>query len=214
MKYNPEKHHRRSIRLQGYDYTQAGMYFITICIWQRECLLGNVVGAGSQILSTTNDDPGKPAPTTVIDNDELDKTGAGSQILSNLNDDINKPAPTYIKLSRYGQVVQYNWNILAKKFNNVQLDEFVIMPNHIHGIIQLNKSGDKSLSEIIQNFKTSSARRINQLRDSKGIPVWQRNYYEHIIRKEEALQKIREYIINNYLSWEQDQLHPNNPSKW
>ncbi len=49
MKYNPEKHHRRSIRLKGYDYTQAGMYFVTICIWQRECLLGNVVGSGSQI---------------------------------------------------------------------------------------------------------------------------------------------------------------------
>lgn len=158
MKYNPEKHHRRSIRLQGYDYTQAGMYFITICIWQRECLLGNVVGAGSQILSP-------------------------------INNDLNKPAPTYIELSRYGQVVQYNWNLLAKKFNNVQLDEFVIMPNHIHGIIQLKESGGEALSEIIRFFKTSSARRINQLRDSKGIPVWQRNYYEHIIRNEEALQK-------------------------
>jgi putative transposase len=183
MKYNPDKHHRKSIRLQGYDYTQTGMYFITICIWQRECLLGTLVGAGSQRLS-------------------------------NINDDINEPAPTYIELSRYGQVVQYNWNILAKKFSNVQLDEFVIMPNHVHGIIQLTTSGGEALSEIIRSFKTSSARRINQLRDSKGIPVWQRNYYEHIIRNEEALQKIREYIFNNPLSWEQDQLHPNNPSKW
>ncbi|MEH1778796.1 MAG: transposase [Nostoc sp.] len=183
MKYNPDKHHRRSIRLQGYDYTQAGMYFITICIWQRECLLGTLVGADSQRLS-------------------------------NINDGINEAAPTYIELSRYGQVVQYNWNILAKKFSNVQLDEFVIMPNHVHGIIQLTTSGGEALPEIIRNFKTSSARRINKLRDSKGIPVWQRNYYEHIIRNEEALQKIREYIFNNPLSWEQDQLHPNNPSKW
>lgn len=183
MKYNPDKHHRRSIRLQGYDYTQTGMYFITICIWQRECLLGNVVGACSAILS-------------------------------NNNDDINQPAPTYIELSRYGQVVQYNWNILANKFSNVQVDKFVIMPNHIHGIIQITTSEGEALPEIIRSFKTSSARRINQLRDSKGIPVWQRNYYEHIIRNEEALQKIREYIFNNPLSWEQDQLHPNNPSKW
>jgi REP element-mobilizing transposase RayT len=182
MKYNPEKHHRRSIRLKDYDYKRAGIYFVTICIWQRECLLGNVVGAGSQILL-------------------------------NINDDIHKPAPTNIELSRYGQVVQYNWNILPNKFNNVQLDEFVIMPNHIHGIIQLTTSGEKPLSEIIQSFKTSSARRINQLRDSRGIPVWQRNYYEHIIRNDEALQKIRKYIVNNPLSWEQDKLHPNNPSK-
>jgi putative transposase len=183
MKYNPEKHHRRSIRLKGYDYTQAGMYFVTICIWQRECLLGNVVGTDLPISS-------------------------------NNDNDINQPTPMYTELSRYGQVVQYNWNILAKKFSNVQLDEFVIMPNHIHGIIQLKASGEKPLSEIIQSFKTSSARRINQLRDSKGTPVWQRDYYEHIIRNEEALQKIRTYILNNPLSWQQDQLHPNNPSKW
>lgn len=183
MKYNPDKHHRRSIRLQGYDYTEVGMYFVTICIWERECLLGNVVGAGSPISS-------------------------------NNNDDINQPAPKYIELSRYGEVIQYNWNILANKFSNVQLDEFVIMPNHVHGIIQLKTSGGEALSEIIRSFKTSSARRINQLRNLKGIPVWQRNYYEHIIRNEEVLQKIREYIFNNPLFWEQDQLHPNNPSKW
>ncbi|WP_242037806.1 transposase [Tolypothrix sp. FACHB-123] len=103
---------------------------------------------------------------------------------------------------------------MAKKFSNVQLDEFGIMPNHIHGIIELKESGNKPLSEIVQSFKTSSARRINQLRDSKGIPVWQRNYYERIIRSEEALQNIRKYIINNPLYWEQDELHPNNPAKW
>lgn len=165
MKYNPDKHHRRSIRLPGYDYTQAGLYFITICIWQRECLLGHVVNST-------------------------------------------------VELSRYGQVVLYNWKILAKKFNNVALGEFVIMPNHIHGIIELIASGNQPLSEVIRSFKTSSTRRINQLRDSTGVPVWQRNYYEHIIRNEESFNIICEYIVNNPLSWEQDQLHPNNPSKW
>ncbi|HEY9692650.1 MAG TPA: transposase [Oculatellaceae cyanobacterium] len=165
MKYNPDKHHRRSIRLPGYDYTQAGLYFITICIWQRECLLGHVINST-------------------------------------------------VELNRYGQVVQYNWNLLAKKFTNVQLDEFVIMPNHIHGVIKLIESGNQPLSEVIRSFKTSSTRRINQLRESIGVPVWQRNYYEHIIRNEESFNIICEYIINNPLSWEQDQLHPNNPSKW
>jgi putative transposase len=156
MQYNPDKHHRRSIRLPGYDYTQEGMYFITIYTWQRECLLGNIVGA---------------RPYKV------------SEILSNIHGNLSQPK-AYIELSRYVQVVEYNWQILAEKFSNVRLDKFFIMPNHIHGIIELQSSGGKQLSEIIQNFKTSSARRINQLRDTKGIPVWQRNCYEHIIRNE------------------------------
>ena len=182
MKYNPDKHHRRSIRLQNYDYTQQGLYFITICIWQRECLLGNIVGAISYKDSETL-----------------------AEIQGN---------SAYMELNYYGQAVEYNWQILAKKFRNVVLDKFVIMPNHIHGIIQLQSSGGKQLSEIIQNFKTSSARRINQLRNAKGVPVWQRNYYEHIIRNEESLEIIREYIVNNPISWNEDKLHPNNPSRW
>ena len=165
MKYNPDQHHRRSIRLQGYDYTQAGLYFITICIWQRECLLGHVINST-------------------------------------------------VELNHYGQGVLYNWNILAKKFSNVELGEFVIMPNHIHGITKLIEPGSEPLSEVIRSFKTSSTRRINQIRELIGVPVWQRNYYEHIIRNEESFNRICEYIINNPLSWEQDQLHPNNPSKW
>jgi len=186
MKYNPDKHHRMSIRLPGYDYTQEGMYFITICIWQRECLLGNIVG---------------------------EKTYKDSETLSNIHGSLSQPS-VYLELSRYGQIVEYNWQVLAKKFSNVVLDKFVIMPNHIHGIIQLQASGGRALSEIIQNFKTSAARRINQLRSGKYLPVWQRNYYEHIIRNEESLQKIRDYIVNNPVSWNQDKLHPNNPSKW
>jgi hypothetical protein len=72
----------------------------------------------------------------------------------------------------------------------------------------------KKLPEILRGFKTFSARRINQMRRNSGVPVWQRNYYEHIIRNEESLEHIRQYIINNPLGWELDQLHPNNPSKW
>jgi putative transposase len=70
------------------------------------------------------------------------------------------------------------------------------------------------IPEIIRGFKTFFARRINQIRCTPGIPVWQRNYYEHIIRNEIALNTIRQYIANNPSSWEVDQLHPQNPSKW
>lgn len=198
MKYDPAKHHRRSIRLQGYDYSQAGAYFITICTWQRECLFGEITDGEMQ-------------------------------------------------LNRWGEIVHLHWQNLPKYHHHLELDEFVIMPNHLHGIIVLinnnnnsvgaglaDMSGQKQttfqqnppspmvqpqtqpkkLSEIIRGFKTFSARRINQMRRNCGVPVWQRNYYEHIIRNEESLQHIRQYIINNPLTWELDQLHPHNPSKW
>lgn len=117
------------------------------------------------------------------------------------------------------------------------------MPNHVHGIIWLGgmdrrgeafvprfttlskeintnalpspKDGTQpgSIGAIVQNFKSVSTRRINQLRKTAGSPVWQRNYYEHIIRDQRALQNIRRYIQNDPLSWWQDQLHPNPPSK-
>lgn len=198
MNYNPEKHHRRSIRLKGYNYSLAGAYFITICAHQRECLFGEVI-AGAMILN------------------------------------------------RLGQVVKWHWYTLPKIHRRLQLDEFVVMPNHLHGILVLadddngvvgaglgnnlsvyteNLSAkpaptediatkrEHGITEIIRGFKTFSARRINQIRHTRGISLWQRNYYEHIIRNEESLNTIRQYIINNPLSWEVDQLHPNNPSKW
>jgi REP element-mobilizing transposase RayT len=158
-----------------------------------------------------------------------------------------------MRLSRYGETVQFNWGNLPKRYPNIELDAFIVMPNHVHGIIilidELERASLENLSaemqgflvkptppqtakiaatqssiavrakshglpEIIRGFKTFSARRINQIRGTAGLPVWQRDYYEHIIRNEESLHKIREYIINNPLSWQQDQLHPHNPSKW
>ncbi len=71
-----------------------------------------------------------------------------------------------------------------------------------------------SIAAIVQNFKSTTTRRINQIRKTNGVPVWQRNYYEHIIRDETALQTIRQYIQNNPQTWIDDQLHPQNPTKW
>ncbi|MGL5877464.1 MAG: transposase, partial [Xenococcaceae cyanobacterium] len=127
---------------------------------------------------------------------------------------------------------------IPKHFSRIELDEFIVMPNHIHGILVM-KDDDKnaiddgrglalpnpykgqfgkpiagSLPTIIGSFKSASTKQINILRDSPGTPVWQRNYYDHIIRDEEYLHKIRQYVLNNPLSWEVDQLHPDNPSKW
>ena len=72
----------------------------------------------------------------------------------------------------------------------------------------------KSLSSLMSGFKSSVIKHINLIQNTPGTKIWQRNYYEHIIRHEESLNKIRQYIINNPLLWNGDQLHPNNPSKW
>ncbi len=160
MKYNPDIHNRRSIRLPGYDYSQPGAYFVTICIWQRECLLSEIQDGN-------------------------------------------------ILLSNYGEAVNFNWLNLIRVYPHIELDSFVIMPNHIHGIIIIkSQNKNHSLSEIVRCFKTFSARRINQLRSVTGIPVWQRGYYEHIIRNQTGLSKIQEYIINNPYNWESDEIYP------
>jgi putative transposase len=115
----------------------------------------------------------------------------------------------------------------------IDLDEWVIMPNHLHGIIVINTTPEivgaqglaplrrgiacrrpKSLSTLVAGFKMAATKRINLARNAPGTPVWQRNYYEHIIRDEPSLQKIRQYIQTNPIIWDTDQLHPASPSKW
>ncbi len=182
MKYDPRRHHRRSIRLPGYDYTQPGAYFVTICTHYREMLFGDVING-------------------------------------------------VVRLTPLGEIVRDEWFKSAKIRQNVLLheDEFVIMPNHIHGIIWIVDGGEdggdvgadsrppllqprrtpKSLGSIIAGFKSAATKRINVLRETPGRPVWQRNYYEHIIRTERALDAIRSYIQDNPVRWMLDRYHPN-----
>jgi len=200
MKYDPNKHHRRSIRLKEYDYSSPGAYFITICTYQRQHLFGDIVDG-------------------------------------------------VMKLNQYGQIIQSCWQRIPIHFANVLLDAWVVMPNHLHGILVLTDTlgegeafgkgeafGNKtceiaedacpnasplqfcgtqsgSIGAIVQNYKSISTLQINYVRHTPGIPVWQRNYHDRIIRDEEALQRIREYVKTNPLAWEIDQLHPDNPSK-
>lgn len=176
MRYDPRVHHRRSIRLKGYDYAQAGAYFVTICARGRECLFGEV-------------------------------------------------ADGEMRLSAWGAIVARCWDDLPGHYATVELDAFAVMPNHVHGIIVLTgptaggttDSLDKTrhaLPEIVRAFKAFSARRINEARGMVGTPVWQRGYYEHIIRTERSLGRIQEYVATNPALWEADQLHPDNPSPW
>jgi putative transposase len=185
MPYDPQRHHRRSIRLKGYDYTQPGAYFITLVTYQRECL--------------------------------FDKISAGKM----------QPSAT-------GMRVAYDWEHIPEHFPSASLDEWIIMPNHLHGIILLSTgeaSADKiigdlislpadasprhpigttsgSIGAILQNFKSITSRKINQAAGSPGAPLWQRNYYEHIIRNKQEWERISDYIRINPLRWEEDQIHP------
>ena len=160
MKYDPKTHHRRSIRLQGYDYTQAGAYYLTTVVHRREHLLGE------------------------IQQEEM-------------------------QLSKFGQIVHYAWLDLPNHYTQLELGAFCIMPNHFHGIILFNdveRMGvpPQPISEIVRAFKSFSARRINAFRKTPGIPFWQRNYYEHIIRNDQDHELIQKYILSNPINWEKD----------
>ncbi len=117
-------------------------------------------------------------------------------------------------------VAAESWQWLARQFSFVELDKWVVMPNHLHGIIvilddEIRRVDSriapkrKTLGRLIGAFKTISTKRFNEMRDAAGASFWQRNYYEHVIRNEKALNRIRQYILDNPLRWETD---PENPS--
>ena len=192
-RYNPEIHHRHTIRVQGYDYSSAGLYFVTVCTQEHEHLFGGIT-----------------------DN--------------------------VMQLSDAGRVVETIWTGLPERFPMVALDEFVVMPNHFHGIIVItdnvgNKtvgaplaapsfavpraiprnqsatssienqgaaSSARTVGQIMRAFKSISAINVNCVLCRSGQPLWQRNYYERIIRDERELNNIREYIVNNPALWRDD----------
>jgi len=169
---------RKQLRLKHYDYTESGVYFVTVCSRNRECLFGDIVGA----------------------------TG-------------RSPA---LQLNAYGNIVRDEWLKSAVIRNEITLDAFVVMPNHIHGIIFIIRATgrsplhdtmkpglrSRSLGAFMAGFKSSTTKQINIMRTTPGIPVWQRNYYEHVIRTDDELNKTREYIINNPMQWELDEENP------
>jgi REP element-mobilizing transposase RayT len=130
-----------------------------------------------------------------------------------------------IRLNRYGEIVQQTWNDLPNHYAGVQLDMAVVMPNHFHGIIWLIPNSNQIMDvgagfkpapttrhafpEIVRGFKTFSSRHINVLRATPGVSVWQRNYYERIVRNEDELFQIRQYIQENPLKWDIDPENPN-----
>ena len=188
MKYNPEKHHRRSIRLKNYDYASSGAYFVTIVTHGRQCLFGQIVDG-------------------------------------------------QMRLNEWGAIAERCWMEIPQHYPYVILDAFVIMPNHVHGIIILNENNfngsivgaigannhspfvgaknfsplqndrprgtSQTIGSIVRGFKIGVTKWFRQHTDIYN--VWQRNYYEHIIRNDMELQRIREYIVNNPTNWRNDE---------
>ena len=155
MKYDQQKFHRRSIRLQGFDYSSAGAYFVTIVAWRREMLFGDVVDGE-------------------------------------------------MKLNQIGEIVSDKWRWLESQYEYVELGAWIVMPNHFPGILVINGRGG-----LIGAFKTVSTKHINLLRNTEGQVVWQRNYYEHIIRNEREWENIHSYIESNPSMWADDDENPN-----
>lgn len=121
-------------------------------------------------------------------------------------------APVRLHLTRIGNIIDKHWQTIPKDNDNIELDQYIIMPNHIHGIIQIKKRTGASpvptLSKIIGSFKSKSSLEYLKYIEQNNLDVsgqiWQRSFYDHVIRSEESLSEIREYIINNPLNWEND----------
>jgi len=176
-KFDPKKHHRCSIRLKGFDYTQSGAYYITVVTFQRGHRFGEVVNG-------------------------------------------------VMRLNELGQIAHDEWFKTAVLRPYVELfeEEFVVMPNHVHGIVWIHNEPVRaehrsalttpaytatnvapgSLGAIIRAYKSAVTYAVNALQNQRGGVVWQRNYYEHVIRDEKDLQAKRDYILGNPLNWEKD----------
>lgn len=173
MKFDPDRHHRRSIRLPDVNYASYALFFITLCTYQRECLFGSVV-AGDMCLNEN------------------------------------------------GEIACEEWLRSRVLRSEVNLGAFVVMPNHLHAIVSIEDVGahgnapsnvpfqrtPRSLATFMGGFKGAVTRRINARRDTRGTPVWQRNYYERIIRDEEEFERIGWYIEDNPRRWAEDEYNP------
>ncbi len=167
--------HRKSIRLKGYDYSNAGAYFVTVCAWNKICLFGDI-------------------------------------------------ASGEIQLNSFGKIIQICWEEINMHFPHIITDEYIIMPNHIHGILVIQdetvgannyspllhggkpRGTSKTIGSAIRGFKIGVTKLVKSNMTLENI--WQRNYYEHVIRDDEELNVVREYILNNPKRWEMDRENP------
>ena len=218
MKYDPDIHHRRSIRLKGYDYSSPGAYFVTTVTRKRECLFGEVV-EGSVHLSKMGGivqqvwlDLSNHYSLVVLDAFCIMPNHVHCIII--LTDTLGRGG-SELQLPSVPDQIQEKSNIES---NEILTRSYVQYPSMLDQIrVKSKTESDKNLTrpyaryglpEIVRAVKSFSARRINRLRRISGVPVWQRNYYERIIRNENELNAIRRYILYNPLQWKLDGENP------
>ena len=187
MDHNPDIQRRRSIRLKGYAYSQAGAYFVSIVTQGRECCFGDVIGKD-------------------------------------------------MRLNDAGRMAHRVWESLPLRFPGVETDYFVVMPNHLHGIVIMNNlprnpgggaavkdraaAGDRATTRVAPTLGrvVGAYKSLTTLEYTRGVKtcnwptfegrLWQRNYYEHIVRDDESLSRIRQYISDNPAQWMFDKENP------
>ena len=108
-------------------------------------------------------------------------------------------------LSEAGNIANVAWEAIGKQFDNLSLDAWVIMPNHVHGLILINCQAKTGLCQFIAWYKYQTTVQINRLWGTQGKPVWQRSFFDHIIRTPEDIAEIREYILGNPAKWSEDE---------
>ncbi len=211
-RYNPKIHNRRSIRLKGYDYSQAGLYFITICVQNRECLFGNITNGTMKW-----NDAG-----TMIEKQWTELTKRFKNII--LNEFITMPnhfhAILQIGVVRETFMVAPNINEKEKRESEKGQPQGIAptdfptdFPTDSPTDSLTDSSTDKTVGDIIGAFKSITTNeyikgvKLNNWQRFNG-KLWQRNYWEHIIRNEKAYQNISDYIVNNPLKWNEDKLKP------
>lgn len=169
---------RKETRLKDYDYSLNGYYFVTVCSKDRQNIFGKYKCPVGAALASARDN---------------------------------------IQLSIIGQIIEKQWQCIPNQYNNVKSDQYIIMPNHIHGILIINNndihkraqtSSAPTLSSIIRSFKSKSTmeylKYINDYDLNISGKIWQRSFYDHIIRDDRSLAAIREYIVKNPENWEND----------
>ena len=209
--YDPQKHHRRSIRLKGYDYTQPGAYFVTLVAWGRECLFGELEGGEMHrndygLLVENEWRRLEKRFNRVIADEFITMPNHVHAILFLVDPDSAEADHDPSNTVGAGQEDSVVPGVGAGQEGSIQSGESSFAPPlrddpHIAAHLQ-------TLGEIIRAYKSTTARLINGLRRTPGIPVWQRNYYEHVIRNEEDLKRIRAYIHDNPRQWERDRENP------
>jgi REP element-mobilizing transposase RayT len=193
MTYDPEKHHRKSIRLKEYDYSKPNAYFITICTYNKECIFGAIINGEMQLNAY-----GK-----IVENEWL-KTPA---------------IRPYVLLDKYIIMPNHFHGIIIIDGVAMCRDTAPVSSRateevaksripHIPTFEQFGRPTSHSIPTIIRSFKAATTKQIREIQKTHRQTVWQPRFYEHIIRNPHELDQTREYIINNPLKWELDSENP------